>query len=98
MKNLISGDQVDLNGYDFMAQINHREGEAAYIVVHNNSTHVILAKSEQVAGGQDFAPLAEFVASARYGDNEPYDNNSDFGIAYALMLARAFQLALDVKR
>lgn len=87
---MVPGDTFNLSGYDEVARLSAAIGgggpEVQIVVVHNNSTHYLVAEVPVGATGP-----AEMLASFYYGGAE--DENG-VRIIYAQALARAVAEAL----
>lgn len=84
------GEEFELQGYELMAVINYVSSNHVAIVVHNNSTHIIVGMAEfEYPRGPLMAGKARLIAMYRYGT--PVDA---FHLAYERALTMAQGIAL----
>lgn len=89
---MIRGQAFEVKAYELVASAQACEGggppqSQEVILVHNNSSHYILAEREP---GR---PIAYFIESEYYNTDRYTDD--DTGLAYARMLTRMVALALS---
>lgn len=81
------GDIVKLDGYELMARLNYSASDAVAVVVHNNSTHLLVFVIPH------FEPDLEWYDhEGRYIANYRYDD-SDFLYQYRRALTQAAEMA-----
>lgn len=83
---MILGERFNITGYELTASIHYAEGAGRMLVMHNNSSHVLVASQ-----GHD-----EAIDDNRWAVLEtayPYYDN-DYAVAYRYALRRATDLAV----
>ena len=89
---LVRGDVIRIDGYELMAAVNYHSAEAMAVVVHNNSTHLLVFVVPQghINGGADLVNVkGRFIESYRYDQND-----GDFNFFYAKALGKAIGMAI----
>lgn len=85
------GDIVNILGYEIMAAINYINADAAVVVAHNNSTHILIfvVDASMVDGN-----FNKDVDEGRFISAYPYfKEDYDIVIAYKLALQYAINIA-----
>ncbi len=99
-----AGDTVCLKGYELMAVIDYIGGPAKAVVVHNNSTHILLFRVNideatqhellMEGVGIHIAAWRYFPDGWRYfPDGRRCNDSYDFNVAYKLALTQATGMA-----
>lgn len=78
------GDEFDINGYEVAAKIQGAEGPSTIFVVHNNSSHILVAE----------APEGDCTKPVYLVKSWPYSSEADYTNAYAVALRTASILAV----
>lgn len=86
---MTKGDVFKIDGYDLQATINYAEDAGQVLVMHNNSSHVLVATRDMYnvsgdAGATGEAVLAEWFP---YSDDVPYQTAYREALRYAFPLA-----------
>lgn len=84
------GDKFQLQGYELVAVIDYISAPAVAVVVHNNSTHLLVAFTEKAAGPL-MARDATLIESFRYAGGNWDDT---WQVAYSGALHLAIGVAL----
>lgn len=79
------GDEFDINGYEMVAKIQGAEGPSVIFVVHNNSSHILVAEAPE----GDCTKPVYLVKSTPY-----YQDGDGFKVAYNIALRIAVLLAV----
>lgn len=85
------GDKVELRGYELMAVINYASSDSKAVVVHNNSSHILVLRSdEEIPVGEPLVPTGEaiFITSFRYnGQGQTFTDMYRAALAEAVLMA-----------
>lgn len=86
-----TGDRFDYSGYELMARIAYGEGDGYVLVMHNNSSHVLVAVAghDESVDARDSMQYAVLVASFPY-----FMEEEDWKVAYRYALMMAMKEAI----
>lgn len=88
------GEKFDIDGYVVSAKIGYNSDMGEVLVVHNESSHFLVATRDIRDGEPD--PLSTFVESFRYdAGHKSAEDDDEVTFQYGRALRKAVQIALQ---